>query len=338
MIRYPFLPAHSTIGVTAPSSGVRTEFHYLLQQASTRLEQAGYTVQIGKTAWQQEKAKSAPADERARELMEMMEDDTIHLIIPPFGGELLIEVLDKLDFSRINPKWVLGYSDLSLLLMAMTLQTGIATAHGTNFIDLRGQIWDETTAMWEQALSTEVGSAIVQSSSSHFQTEWKHDISATSVFHLTEPTEWKSISPQPIHVAGRVLGGCIDIIRHLMGTPYGDVATFQRVHLHDEPLLWYFENCELSSTDLRRSLVQMKLAGWFEKCSGILFGRSNVQSTLQEYTEIDVYHELADELGVPIIYDIDCGHQPPQVTFINGAYAEVEVNEGRGRLTQYFRP
>ncbi len=44
----------------------------------------------------------------------------------------------------------------------------------------------------------------------------------------------------------------------------------------------------------------------------------------------------APSSGVPIIFDIDCGHVPPQMTFINGAYAEVETQNGRGVVVQHF--
>lgn len=119
-----------------------------------------------------------------------------------------------------------------------------------------------------------------------------------------------------------MLGGCIDVIRHLIGTSYGDVRAFREKHLPGEPILWYMENCELSAADLRRSLVQMKLAGWFDHCAGILFGRSKANEPVEGYTAEDVYRDLSSELGVPIVYDIDCEHQPPQITFVNGAFAE----------------
>ena len=68
MITYPFLEKGATIGVTAPSSGVRAGLHDLLKLASSRMEERGYTVTCGETAWTQEKAKSAPARIRAKEL------------------------------------------------------------------------------------------------------------------------------------------------------------------------------------------------------------------------------------------------------------------------------
>ncbi|RSD29585.1 S66 family peptidase [Mesobacillus subterraneus] len=336
MIRYPILEKGMTVGVTAPSSGVPVELHDLLESASSRMEERGYKVIMGETPWTQDKAKSAPAKERGDEFNNMMADGRIQLMIPPWGGELLLEILEHVDFDKVPEKWILGYSDTSLLLLAITLRTGIATAHGTNLVDLRGAYSDETTAAWEAVLATKKSQSILQESSEKYQKAWRHDKPSPCVFHLTEETEWKIIGRGEIEVEGRLLGGCIDTIRHLIGTPYGDVQSFRDTHIPGDPVVWFFENAELSTTDLRRTLVQMKYAGWFVNCSGILFGRSPANTTVGNYAIEDVYHELAVELQIPVIYDIDCGHVPPQITFINGAYGKIKAANGKGTVLQTF--
>ncbi|WP_043934669.1 S66 family peptidase [Bacillus sp. EB01] len=337
MIRYPLLKERATIGVTAPSSGVPEELHGIVKQARKRLEEKGYNISIGETVWTDYKAKSAPAKQRADELNSMLADPEVDIIIPPWGGELLIEILDLIDYKNIPAKWILGYSDTSLLLFAITLKTGIATAHGTNLVDLRGVFSDPTTAMWETVLKTKNSGSVTQTSSKKFQLKWSHDTPTPCLFHLTEQTEWKSVSGGSERMAGRLLGGCIDIIHHAAGTPFGDVKAFRETYIPGEPVIWYFENCDLSATDLRRSLVQLKLAGWFENCSGLLFGRSDANHPVEGYTAEDVYSDLAEELSVPIVYDIDCGHMPPQITFINGAFGEVRYENGSGTVIQYFK-
>lgn len=336
MIQYPFLEKGTTIGVTAPSSGVENTLHKLLEQAVLRLGAKGYRVICGQTVWTQHKAKSASASIRADELNDFLQNDKIGMIFPPWGGELLIEIVDQIEYERIQPKWILGYSDTSVLLLAITLMTGIATAHGTNLMDIRGIYSDETTAMWETVLATRPGKTNQQISSERYQKKWKHEEPSPCIFELTEPTEWKTTLGSDVTLRGRLLGGCIDVIRHLIGTPYGDVETFQRQYIHGEPILWYLENCELSATDLRRSLIQMKLAGWFAHCSGILFGRSHANKPVEGYDVLDVYEEIAEELGIPIVYDIDCGHMPPQITLVNGAVAEVQVRNGKATIIQIF--
>jgi muramoyltetrapeptide carboxypeptidase len=338
MIRYPSLQEGTTIGVTAPSSGVKKPLHDRVKQAIGRLNAKGYSVVCGETVWTQEKARSAPATTRAAELNDMLKNDEIGLIFPPWGGELLIEIVERIEYALMRPKWILGYSDTSVLLLAVTLKTGIATAHGTNLIDLRGEYADETTAMWESALMTRTGEAVTQYSSKLYQKAWDFEHTSPCVFQLTEPTLWQTTSGHTARMRGRLLGGCIDVIRHLIGTAYGDVKTFQRQYIHGEPIIWYLENSELSAADLRRSLVQMRLVGWFDHCNGILFGRSEANKPMDGYEALDVYRELAEELGIPIVYDIDCGHVPPQMTFINGAMAEVEVTNGHAMVLQFFDP
>lgn len=81
----------------------------------------------------------------------------------------------------------------------------------------------------------------------------------------------------------------------------------------------------------------MKYAGWFENCTGIMFGRSSASKAVTNYKIEDVYKDLSKELKIPILYDIDCGHVPPQITFVNGAYADIEAENGQGTVLQTFK-
>lgn len=336
MIRYPERGLHH-IGTTAPSSGLNSDLHHLMEQAIERQKSRGFQVTAGDTVWTQKEAKSAPAEKRAAELMEMLKNQNIDLIVPPWGGELLLEILEFLEFEQIDPKWILGYSDISVLLLAVTLRTGIATAHGTNLIDLRGEESDPATARWLDVLKTPPGDSNEQVSSEKYQETWSHENPSPVVFHLTGQTEWKTVSGEAERFEGRLLGGCIDVIRHLIGTPFGDVDGFRKTHIPDEPVIWYLENCEMNVADLKRSLTQMKYAGWFSYISGIVFGRSPANETVGDYAVERMYADLSDELGVPIAYDIDLGHMPPQITFINGSYAVIDVADGKGKVRQEYR-
>ncbi|MGY3814737.1 S66 family peptidase [Globicatella sulfidifaciens] len=335
MIRYPKLPANYSIGITAPSSGIEIQLHYILQEVKRKFE-SNHQLIIGDSTYTQDKAKSAPSEIRAKELNTFLQSEEIDIVIPPWGGELAIEILDKIDFEGIRNKWILGYSDISVILLPITLKTGIATAHGTNLVDLRGKYSDETTKKWENVLKTSPGESNTQYSSKQYQSKWDHNKTTDYVFNFDKKTEWKSLSGNNMRIEGRLLGGCIDVIRHLVGTPFGNVKGFREEYINNEPIIWYLENCELSPLDLRRSLVQMKFAGWFDDCKGILFGRTPISYDSQGYTVEDVYQDIADDLKIPVIYDIDCGHQPPQITFINGAFAIVEYFDGKGIVEQRF--
>ncbi len=119
MIQYPHLKAGAVIGVTAPSSGVPAELHHLLTLSERSMNSKGFSVVFGDTAWGQEKARSSSAKTRADEFMSMMQNPDIDIIIPPWGGELLIEILEHIQFDSMKNKWVLGYSDVSALILPL---------------------------------------------------------------------------------------------------------------------------------------------------------------------------------------------------------------------------
>lgn len=339
MIRYPRpLQQGDTIGVTAPSSGVDESLHHLIHQAKYQFEQRGYDVNIGDTVWTQNKAASATKEIRAAELMTMFKDPGISAIIPPWGGEILSEILPLIKWEELEPKWILGYSDMSTFLFALTVKTGIATAHGPNFVELRSDEWEPVASQFMDVLQASAGSSINQHSSEKFQSKWQHDApNDPYVYKLDSQTEWKAIGSTRVELEGRLLGGCVDTIRHLVGTPYGDIATFQKTFLNDEPIFWYFENCELSATDFHRSMLQFVYAGWFDNAAGILFGRSSAGDAVNDLTVIDSMKRIKEMTGLPIIYDADVGHVPPQITFVNGAHGRVTVENGKGRVVTTFR-
>ncbi|MBS4201667.1 LD-carboxypeptidase [Bacillus sp. FJAT-49732] len=330
MIRYPKpLKAGGTIGITAPSSGVPEALHPILAGGIEQFKKRGFKVEVGKTPWTNEKTASAEASIRAAELNYMLQDSNIETIIPPWGGEILMEILPLIQWDQIQPKWILGYSDTSTLLFAITVITGIATAHGTNLVDLRSNEWDETTKKFMDVLTGTEGDTIIQSSSEKYQSEWNHDKQPNPyVYELDTPTSWKTLNGKPLNVDGRLLGGCIDTLQNLVGTPYANIKSFREKYVKNEKILWYLENCEMSATDFYRSLLQLHYAGWFEQSSGIIFGRTSAGEEVNGFSTFDAMERLSQMTGLPIIYDADIGHVPPQITLVNGAKAEVKVENG----------
>ncbi|MCM3712233.1 S66 family peptidase [Sporosarcina luteola] len=339
MIRYPNpLQQGNTIGVTAPSSGVDESLHHLVHHAKRQFEKRGYRVNVGDTVWTQNKSASAEKEIRAAELMAMFKNPEISTIIPPWGGEILMEILPLINWEDIDPKWILGYSDTSTFLFALTVKTGIATAHGPNFVELRSDVWEPVASKFMDILQATAGSDIEQHSSAKFQSKWQHDAPDDPyVYKLDSPTEWKSLGSGNVELEGRFLGGCMDTIRHLVGSPYGDIASFQKNFLNEEPILWYFENCEMNATDFHRTMLQFVYAGWFENSTGIIFGRSPAGQEVKGFTVLDSMERIKELTGLPIVYDADVGHVPPQITFVNGASGRVTVENGKGKVKTTLR-
>lgn len=90
------------------------------------------------------------------------------------------------------------------------------------------------------------------------------------------------------------------------------------------------ENCGLSVADFYRALLQMQQTGRFSYASVILFERTSVCLEVVRFPALNALQRLAEVTGLPIIFNADIGHVPPQLPFINGTYAHLNVANGKG--------
>ncbi|AJI26356.1 LD-carboxypeptidase (plasmid) [Bacillus cereus] len=341
MIKYPTpLRKGNKIAVTAPSSGVEQSLHTLLTKAKKNVEKEGFYVIEGDTIWTESKSKSTSKDKRAKELTTFLTDDTISAIIPPWGGQFSMEVLSLIDWDRIKelpPKWILGYSDISTLSFTYTTITGNASAHGTNFIELSAPEWDELTARWVDVLGCSVNEEVVQYSSEYYQSSWERTFKNPGTgFYFDEKTEWKNLQGEDqIEFSGRLLGGVINTLQILIGTPFDKVKEFISEYTQKEGVVWYLETVGMSAAEIYRALWQMKLNGWFSNTNGILLGRATGYRPTKDFFLEDALTEVFGDV-IPVIYDADIGHMPPQNILVNGAFANVNLINGRGTIKMKY--
>jgi muramoyltetrapeptide carboxypeptidase len=339
------LKTGDTIGVTALSSGVekpaqQARLDLILSQWRSR----GFQMLEGQCLREDKKNISAPAKDRADELMKFWSLPEISAVMPPWGGERLIQILEHLDFDRLakqtQPKWLLGYSDISTLLFALTLRTGMATAHGAALMDLIENQTDDLTNKYHRYLSLSAGESFTQHSFSKFQkNSIKYEENVASKFNLEYPVEWKSLKNRDGEkFSGRIIGGCLDTLMHLVGTPFGDLPSFVR-KFQDEGVVLYLENCEMNASTVARALTQLKYGRWFDGLNGIIFGRSAAAEvhSPEELTEQEAIESVLGDTSMPVILDADIGHRPPQMLLINGSFAEVTYTQGSGSLIQTLR-
>lgn len=165
-IRYPRpLVPGDVIGVTSPSSGVPEPLVGRLDFAVRQLRERGFVVDVG-SCMDGSTHISAPARQRAEELMRMLLDPNIKAVVPPWGGETAIDLLPHLDFDALavaEPIWFVGYSDISTLLAPLTLRTGMATLHGSNLMDTPYRV-PEPLMSWIDIASLPTGVAFKQAS------------------------------------------------------------------------------------------------------------------------------------------------------------------------------
>ena len=82
-----------------------------------------------------------------------------------------------------------------------------------------------------------------------------------------------------------------------------------------------------------RALHHLRLAGWFDAASGILVGRTAAE-VVESFTQRDALVDALDGLTIPVIYDMDIGHLPPQLMLVNGARATLSFGPAGNSVTQ----
>lgn len=338
-MRFPIeLKKGDTIGITAPSSGVSGIFLKRLDNAIIQLKHMGFECAETQSVRNTYKITSASAKQRAEEFMQLYSNKNVKLIVPPWGGEFLMDMLPFLDFDalkEIPPKWIMGFSDISTLLFVLTTKFDIATVHGPNLMDFGSVPIDRSVLNSLEIMQNR--NHYEQKSLELYQKTWAEmENNYKAPYQLTEHVEWKLLNEvSHCNFSGRLIGGCMDTICKLIGTPYDGVKDFLEKYKDDE-IIWYLESCEMKSADIYRTLWQMKMNGWFNHCSGIIYGRPDGYSDVNDFTFVDSLKFPFDDLCIPVIYNADIGHLPPQLTLVNGAYAEVEYNKGLGRVIQDF--
>lgn len=335
-MRYPApLRPGDVIGVTSPSSGVPDDLRPRLDFCVADLRRRGFEVEVGRCMDGSGPA-SAPAADRAAELAAMLTDPRIRAVVPPWGGELAIDLLPLLDFAAIGqaePTWLVGYSDTSTLLLPLTLLTGWATLHAPGLMDTPFRV-PPPLLHWLDVVTAPAGATLTQGSASHSQEEWPDFRSDPAVTEqvLTRPARWRTLDDREVGpLRGRLLGGCLETVSMLPGTPYGNLDAFAA-----DDLLVYVEVAEVGAYTAARMLHHLRLAGWFDRATAVLVGRTSAPDA-SDYTQVDALRDALGALDVPVLYDLDVGHVPPQLALVNGAPTEATLDaSGKGTLLQHL--
>lgn len=324
------------IGVTAPSSGIAPSYRPRLEAAVRSLEERGLEVVLGDCLGA-DGVVSAPKEQRAAELTAMLADPAIRAVVPPWGGELAIDLLDRLGWEELaaaEPTWLVGFSDLTTLMVPITLRLGWATLHGSNLMDTPYAAPDGLLHWTDIASGT---GPFTQTSPGRFRASgWDDYVNDPGVCRWTlESTgTWRVLGDGPVDVTGRLIGGCIETVGPIAATPYADVAAFGRAH-GAEGLIVYLEACEDGAYTIARTLHSLRYAGWFEHASAVLIGRTSAPDA-PDLTQTAAVVDALGDLGIPIVLDVECGHVAPYLPLVNGALARVVADGDRREITQTF--
>ncbi|MCZ6727732.1 MAG: LD-carboxypeptidase [Acidobacteria bacterium] len=288
----PFAPPAtgpgSRVGVAALSGAVDGA---LLECGISALADLGFEVVRATNLKRRQGLFAGTDDERLDGLHGLLDDSSLDAVFFARGGHGVLRLLPAIDWDRLarRPRWFIGYSDLTPLLMQVVTRLGWLTLHGPM---VAGELARGLDA--EEALS--LRSALAG--------EWPLEIPLAGTSGA-----WRGVE-------GRLLGGCLSLLAATTGTPWAVPMADSVLFLEDvgEPLY-----------RVDRMLQQLRLAGALVRVRGVVLGAFDGASQ-GEGSVAEIVAAVGQAVGseVPIAWGCPSGHRRPNVTLALGAQARVE--------------
>jgi muramoyltetrapeptide carboxypeptidase len=297
IIKPPALRKGDKIGMIAPASSFNRE---AFLAGCDRLRQMGYAPVYWQDIFDRDFYFAGTAERRAREFQELWRRDDIAALICVRGGYGSNYLLGKIDYSMFaaRPKILLGCSDITSLLTAITDRTGLVTFHGPMVAkDIADGTFDPSS--WKNALE---GSA-----------NWSIPSEGVEVLRMGK-------------AEGRLYGGCLSMLVASLGTPF-EIQT-------DEKIL-FIEDIAEKPYRIDRMLMQLRLAGKLEKVRGFVFGEmlDCLPPKGETYTLQQVIMRVLEPYNVPVVYGLKSGHVTSgNITLPIGVQAELEAEAAEVNL------
>ena len=320
---YPrFLRDGDIIGIPAPSAGIPPKKEPSFDLSLENIRKNGFKIREC-DGIRSENYPSDTAEKRAQDINSLIKNDDIDMLLCATGGDFLVEILPYIDYDAIakNPKWIQGYSDPTSLLYSVTTLCDVATIYGGNAgsFDMKNlhKSLKNNLEIWR-------GSIPVQHSFEKYESTRNDEIDG---YNLDAEVRWQAINGD-FEAEGRLLGGCFECINDILGTRFDGTKAFLDRY-KNEGVIWYFDIFAMSAEVVSNTLWKMKQMGYFEGARGFIFGRVMFPN---EYT---ITYEKAIKRILDtenVIINADVGHVNPKMTLINGAYAKLRCEKGRGSL------
>lgn len=308
-----------TIGVFSPSYPITALAPEAAARAQAYLEGKGFRVKLGKLTGKRDCYRSGTARERAEELNGLLRDPEVRCVMAAMGGMVSNAMLPYLDYQAFgrDPKPVVGHSDVTALLLGLYAKTGHTTYYGPNFVSsfgLEPPFLDFSLESLVQALSGEGYACPMPPFYADEPTDWEKPFREKE----QKPNRWVTVLPG--EAEGRLLGGNLNALTGLMGTPY--LPEFRQGDI------LFLEDTEKFAAHAERYFSLLKLRGVLDKAGGILLGKHRQfddQGTGKAWA--DILLEVLDGRQVPILADVDCCHTVPMLTLPIGG--KVRLDAGR---------
>ncbi|MDO5989382.1 LD-carboxypeptidase [Flavivirga amylovorans] len=300
LIQPPYLKAGDTVAIVAPS-GVLKNRTKEVQQAKALLKSWGLHAVVGKHVFSQANHFAGTDDERCEDFQNALDDPKISAIWCARGGYGTVRILDKLDYTKFkqNPKWLIGYSDITALHNQVH-NVGVQSIH----------------AMMCTSLQDDLGS--IKETLSTF----KDAIFGKSLSYTLEGSKYNKTG----HVLAPVVGGNLTMLHTMLGS---------KTSIDTTGKILFIEEIGEYKYHIDRMLQSLKRAGYFKNCKGVIVGdmtKLRKNTTLWGASIEQLILDALSDYNFPIVFNMPAGHEKDNRAMILGKTIKLTIGKERSTI------
>ncbi|RZL63260.1 MAG: LD-carboxypeptidase [Pedobacter sp.] len=299
-----YLKQGDTIGITSPAGYITSE---QIQASVLQMQSWGFNIKIGDTIGKRDFTYGGSDEERLADFQKMLDDPNIKAIMCARGGYGFVRIIDKLDFSSFkkNPKWIIGFSDITVLHCHLAKNYSIASIHS--------KMCNSFPDDWAKAEPIQIETIL----------------SLKNALIGEEMGYTATINPNNRlgKVDGILVGGNLSIIETLAGSD-SDLDTKNKI--------LFIEDTGEYLYSIDRMLWNLKRSGKLKNLKGLIVGGFKVKpdDAGEEFgkTIYEIVLEKVAEYNYPVAFDFPVGHQRNNFALRCGVNHVLDVNQNDSSL------
>ncbi len=289
----PFLSAGDTIGLAATARKISREE---IEPALKVFESWGLKVKLSSTLFETQNQFGGTDEQRAKGFQELLDDPNVKAIICARGGYGTVRMIDLLDFTgfKQSPKWIIGFSDITVLHTHIYTLTGLPTIHGPMLLNMQPERADEESLYQLRKLLT--GEQPAYYSGTH-----------------THNKKGKS--------KGKLVGGNLSVLYSTLGS-VSDIDTKGKI--------LFLEDLDEYLYHIDRMMMNLKRNGKLDNLAGLVVGdMSDMKDNAIPFgkTAEEIILEHTSAFNYPVCFGFPAGHEKKNLPLMMGAEYTLEVAE-----------
>lgn len=308
MIKPEKLNRGDKIAIICPASAVKEEY---IDRACEFLEERGLQpIVMPHAKGPASGSFSSDKDSRLSDFVSAWSNPEIKAVLCGRGGYGATHLLPYLptNIFRDNPKWLIGFSDISALHAAITAQ-GVMSIHGPMTRHFVNE--DPGAEMIMQILMDD----------------------KLPEFDVTRKENPLIPDNHPGRGAGRLYGGNVAVLNGLAATPY-DIFQLSKA----EDVILFIEDIAEPIYKIERVLYRLLMQGVFDKLTGLIVGQFTEYRPSADHQSMELMIEKFlkdnDLTHFPVVYDFPCGHIEGNMPLMEGAFTEIDVKKDSAKIIQ----